>query len=163
MKPVDWKTFSFLFRTDKGRIDRGTWWRGIAPLIALALLGTDGWELLAPYTRHDLAQSPFFVPMTVVAYVYLLVYAFGLLLIGVCAYNLSAKRFHDRGLHGALAAILPLTLLLGASVIWFIPQSFDAIPAWVEPVTIAFIGIVMAWNVVELGIRTDVAKPKRPA
>ena len=158
MTPAAWKTFSFLFRTDKGRIDRGTWWRGIAPLIALALLGTVGWELLGPYAHRDLADSPFLAPMTIVAYVYLLVYAFALLLIAVCAYNLSAKRFKDRGLPGALAGLLPPSVLLGASLIWYIPQSFDAIPDWVEPVTLVAIGMVVAWNVVELGIRTQVAK-----
>jgi uncharacterized membrane protein YhaH (DUF805 family) len=158
MTPADWKTFSFLFRTDKGRIDRGTWWRGIAPLIALTLLGTVGWELLSPYAHRDLADTPFLAPMTIVAYVYLIVYAFALMLIAVCAYNLSAKRFNDRGLPGSLAALLPLSVLLGASLIWFIPQSFDAIPDWVEPVTLVAITMVAAWNVVELGIRTQVAK-----
>jgi uncharacterized membrane protein YhaH (DUF805 family) len=154
MTTADWQRFSFLFRTDKGRIDRATWWRNIAPLIALTLAGTIGWVLLSPYARHDLSKQAFIEPLTIVAYVYLLVFAFALLLIAVCAYNLSAKRFRDRGLPGALAAILPLSFLFGGAVIWFIPQSPDELPAWVLPVTVVALVIVAAWNVVELGLRT---------
>ena len=153
MPPARWQTFSFLFRSDKGRIDRATWWRAIAPLIAIALAATIGWVLLAPFAHHDLDKTPFLAPLTIAAYFYLLVYAFALLLIGVCTYNLNAKRFRDRDQPGALAAIFPLSLLFGGSLIWFIPQSFDAIPDWAEPVTIVALVVIAAWNVVELGLR----------
>lgn len=147
--------FHFLFRTDQGRIDRATWWRGTLPLLALAVAGTLGWWALSPYARHDLSDSAFIAPLTIVAYVYLLVYAFALILIGVCEYNLSAKRFRERGWPAALAAVLPLSLLFGSALIWFIPQSFDTIPAWVAPVTIVLLVAVAGWNVVELGLRRD--------
>lgn len=150
--------FFFLFRTDRGRIDRATWWRGTLPLAALAAAGTLGWRALSPYAHHDLSDSAFIAPLTIAAYFYLLVYAFALLLIGVCEYNLSAKRFRDRGLPAALAAALPLSLLFGAALIWFIPQSFDTIPAWAGPVTIALMLAVAVWNVVELGLRRDPAR-----
>ncbi len=153
MTSADWQRFFFLYRTDKGRIDRATWWRNIAPLIAIGLAGTIGWVLLSPYAQHDLSKQAFIAPLTIVAYVYLLVFAFALLLVGVCTYNLSAKRFRDRGQPGALAAILPLSLLFGSALIWFIPQSFDEIPLWVQPVTIVALVTVAAWNVVELGLR----------
>lgn len=150
--------FFFLFRTDQGRIGRATWWRGTVPLAALAAAGTLGWRALSPYAHHDLSDSAFIAPLTIAAYLYLLVYAFALLLIGVCAYNLSAKRFRDRGLPAALAATLPLSLLFGAALVWFIPQSFDTIPAWAGPVTIALVLAVAVWNVVELGLRRDPAR-----
>lgn len=151
--------FSFLFRTDQGRIDRATWWRGTLPLLALAVAGTLGWWALSPYAHHDLSDSAFIAPMTIVAYVYLLLYAFALLLIGVCEYNLSAKRFRERGLPAALAALLPLSLLFGSALIWFIPQSFDTIPAWAGPATVVLLLAVAGWNVVELGVRRDASGP----
>ncbi len=151
--------FSFLFRTDQGRIDRATWWRGTVPLFALATIGTVGWELLSPYSHHDLKETAFIAPLTILAYVYLLVYAFALILVGVCEYNLSAKRFRDRGLPAALAGVLPLSLLFGSALIWFIPQSFDTVPGWAAPVTLVAMLAIAAWNVVELGLRRDRAAP----
>ena len=153
------QTFSFLYRTDKGRIDRATWWQATAPLLALGLALTIGWVLLSPYSHHDLAETQFIAPLTIVAYAYLLLYAFALLLIGVCEYNLSAKRFRDRGQPSAFAAALPLSLLFGGAFLWFIPQSFDSIPDWTAPIAVAAVVLVVAWNVVELGIRSDRARP----
>ncbi len=152
-------TFSFLFRTDKGRVDRAVWWRGTLPLVALVLVTTVGWELLEPYAHHDLSTQPFIAPATIAAFTYLLVYAFALILVGVCEYNLSAKRFRDRGRPPALAAVLPLSLLFGAAVIWFIPRSFGSVPDWVAPVVIAALLAVAGWNVVELGIVRHRAAP----
>ena len=147
--------FAFLFRTDQGRIDRSTWWRGALPLAGIAALGTVGWTLLEPFAHHDLDRQPFIEPMTIVAYAYLMVYAFALLLLGVCGYNLSAKRFRDRGLPGALAAALPLSLLFGGALVWFIPQSFGIVPGWAGPLAGLAMLAVAGWNVVELGIRQD--------
>lgn len=147
--------FSFLFRTDQGRITRATWWRGTVPLAVLAGLGALGWWALRPYAHHDLSETAFLAPLTIVAFAYLLVYSFALILIGVCEYNLSAKRFRDRGLPGALAAVLPLSLLFGGALIWFIPQSFDTVPPWAAPLSVVAMLAVAAWNVVELGVRPD--------
>lgn len=152
-------TFSFLFRTDKGRVDRSVWWRGTLPLTASTVLATVGWVLLRPYAHHDLSTQPFIAPATIVAFTYLLLYAFGLILAGVCEYNLSAKRFRDRGRPAALAAVLPLSLLFGAAVIWFIPRSFGSVPDWVGPVVIVALVLVAAWNVVELGVVKHRAAP----
>lgn len=153
------QTFFFLFRSDQGRIGRATWWRGTLPLAALALAGTVGWLLLRPFAHHDLSEQAFIAPLTILAYVYLLVYAFALILIGVCEYNLSAKRFRDRGLPGALAAVLPLSLLFGSALIWFIPRSFDTVPDWAAPLTFVALAGVAVWNIVELGLRRDPAVP----
>ncbi len=147
-------SFFFLFRTDKGRIDRATWWRGSLPIAAIALIGTGAWLELRPYARHDLTEQPFIAPMTILAYSYLLVYAFALILLAICEYNLSAKRFRDRGRPGALAGLLPLSLLLGSAVLWFIPRSFGSVPEWIGPIIFAIMALALAWNVVELGVVT---------
>ena len=147
--------FAFLFRTDQGRIDRDTWWRGTLPLFAIAVLGTGGWLLLRPFAEHDLSRQPFIEPMTILAYTYLLVFSFAVILLGICEYNLSAKRFRTRGLASAWAAALPLSLLFGSALLWFIPQSFGVVPDWAGPVAIAAMLGVAAWNVVELGVRQD--------
>ena len=159
MAEIDRGTFYFLFRSDQGRIDRATWWRATLPLAALALFGTTGWWWLQPYAHHDLNETPFLAPMTVVAFAYLLVYTLAVILIVVCEYNLSAKRFRDRGRPGALAALLPLSLLVGGAVIWFIPRSFGAVPPWVAPVVIAALLLMVLWNVIELGVRPDRTAP----
>ena len=155
MAEPDPTRFFFLFRTDKGRIDRATWWRGSLPLALLALAGTAGWLLLRPYSHHDLAETAFIAPMTIAAYAYLLVFTFVLILIAVCEYNLSAKRFRDRGRPGALAGLLPLSLLFGGAVIWFIPNSFGSLPEWVGSVVIALLVLITLWNIFELGVLKD--------
>ena len=151
--------FFFLFRTDKGRVDRGTWLRATAPLAGLAMLATLGWILLRPYAHHDLATTRFLAPMTIAAYVYLLLYAFAVILLAVCEYNLSAKRFRDRGRPAALAGVLPASLLLGAALIWFIPRSFGAVPEWVGPAVLVVLVLIALWNLVELGLSPDRTAP----
>ncbi len=153
------QSFFFLFRTDKGRVDRAVWWRGTVPLACLAVAATVGWVLLKPYAHHDLSTEPFLAPATVAAFAYLLLYAFALILIGVCEYNLSAKRFRDRGRPAELAAVLPLSLLFGSAVIWFIPRSFGSVPDWAAPVVVAALVGVAGWNVVELGVVAHRAAP----
>lgn len=145
-------TFFFLFRSDAGRIDRDTWWRGTVPLVSIAVLMTLGWLALRPYAFHDLGLTPFLDPATLVAYLYLVIYAFALILIAICEYNLSAKRFRDRGRPASLAALLPATLFLVGAVIWFIPHSFGEVPGWAEPLALVVALAVGAWNVVELGL-----------
>ncbi len=97
----------FLFRADQGRVDRDVWRRAalgllafIAPFIGVGLL-------LAPYTEHDLAKSPLFVPMTALAYAYLIFFAFVAMLVAISFVNLSAKRFRD---HWSSSAARPREL-----------------------------------------------------
>ena len=75
--------FRFLYRTDQGRIDRAQWIAGSAPLSMLFLLGT---VLLAgglPYANRPLAERAFYDPLTFAANSYILLYAAGLILLGV--------------------------------------------------------------------------------
>ena len=153
--------FRFLYREDRGRISRATWWRGTLPLAALVGLATAGWLALRPHAVHDLGTQPFIDAATVAAYLYLAAYAFGLILAAVCSYNVSAKRFRDRGRPGRWAALLPLTAFLTGALVWFIPQSFGTVPGWAGHVAEAVLLAVAVWNVVELGFRPTDVKNRR--
>ena len=98
---MDAERLRFLYRTDQGRIDRATWRRGAGALVAVLLPLTLIWFALAPYSVHDLATTPFFAPMTILAYVYVIFYAFAVMLIVVSFINLSAKRCRDRAPYAA--------------------------------------------------------------
>ncbi len=110
---------------------------------------------------HDLRTQPFIDVATVVAYLYLSAYGFGLILAAVCAYNVSAKRFRDRGRPGRWAAVLPLAAFLTGALVWFIPQSFGTLPAWTGWVAEAALLVIVAWTVVDLGFGPTVAKTRR--
>ncbi len=142
--------FRFLFRTDRGTIDRATWWRGTLPIAAIAILATFVWILVRPYTERGLEQPPLAV---LAAYLYLLAFSFGLLVLLICEYNLSAKRFAACGRPRALAALLPLSLLLGGAFAWYLPRSQGALPGWTAWIAAVAVGGVLLWNVVELGLR----------
>lgn len=153
-------TFFFLFRTDRGRIDSAVWWRGTLPLLVVAALLTGGWLLLRPYATQDLATSPSLGVATLAAYIYLVVFAFASVLIAICEYNLSAKRFRDRGRPAVLAAVLPLTLLGAGALIGFVPSSLGALPDWTETVVLAVVLAVAVWNVVDLGFGPTRSLPR---
>jgi uncharacterized membrane protein YhaH (DUF805 family) len=143
----------FGFRTDQGRIDAMTWRQGSAFLCVLLAVLTLVWFLLAPFAHRDLASTPFLAWGTVAAFVYLMFYAFAILLIAICHYNLSAKRWRDRGWRGpgALAGLLPLCALLSGAVHWLQPRVADVLPYWyVAGVDAALLAIIV-WNVLELG------------
>jgi uncharacterized membrane protein YhaH (DUF805 family) len=148
----------FGFRTDQGRIDAKTWRQGSAflgvPLAVLTLV----WFLLAPYAHRDLASTPFLAWGTVAAFVYLLFYAFAILLIAICHYNLSAKRWRDRGWPGALAGLLPLAALVSGAVHWLQPRVAEVMPYWYVAGADAILVAISAWNVVELGF-SEASKP----
>jgi hypothetical protein len=142
--------FGFLFRTDRGTVSRATWWRGTVPIAILGLGAVFVWLLVRPYTENGLEQPPLAV---LGAYLYLLGLSFGLVLLFVCEYNLSAKRFTACGRPRALAAVLPLSLLLAAAYAWILPRVSGAVPPWTAWIVAAAVGAVVVWNVVELGIR----------
>jgi uncharacterized membrane protein YhaH (DUF805 family) len=148
----------FGFRTDQGRLDAKTWWQGTAilgvPLAVLTLI----WFLLAPYAHRDLASTPFLAWRTVAAFVYLLFYAFAILLVAICHYNLSAKRWRDRGRPGALAGLLPLAALVSGAAHWLQPRVADVLPYWYVAGVDATLVAITAWNVVELGF-SEASKP----
>ncbi|ACB96892.1 hypothetical protein [Beijerinckia indica] len=148
---VDNGGFTFLFRTDQGRIDCATW-RKYSFLMAL-LLGilTVIWWVISPYAEHDLSETPFFDWAIFGTYVYLVLYAFTVLLIGICHYNLSAKRWRDRAWPGGLAGLLPFAALLAGAAHWLQPRVAEVMTRdYVVGFDLLFVGI-LAWNIVELG------------
>lgn len=153
--------FRFLYREDRGRISRSVWWRATLPLAALVALATAGWVAVRPFAVHDLDSQPFIDGATIGAYLYLAAYAFGLILAAVCSYNVSAKRFRDRGRAGRWAAVLPLAFFLTGALIWFIPQSFGDVPAWTGRVAEVALLVVVAWTIVDLGIGPTAPKNRR--
>ncbi len=148
----------FLYRTDQGRIGIKTWWMGRLWLGAIFALMTIAAVLLKPYMKHDLASSPFFAGSVIAAYIYIVVYVFALILIAICFYNLSAKRWRDRAKPSALAGLLPFFALLAGAAHWLYPQMGGEVPGWsVTTLDMIFIGLLI-WTVIELG-----ALPSKPA
>ena len=146
-------TGRFGFRTDQGRIDARTWRQGtaflIVPLAGLTLI----WFLLAPFTHRDLASTPFLAWGTIAAFLYLLFYAFAILLIAICHYNLSIKRWRARGwpFPGALAGLLPLSALSSGAAHWLQPRVAGVMPYWYVIILDVALVAIIVWNVVELG------------
>jgi uncharacterized membrane protein YhaH (DUF805 family) len=150
-EPEPARDFRFLYRQDRGRIDARTWWKGSAWLGALLAVLTALWLYLSPAAHRDLGATPFLAWWTLAAYVYLLFYAFAVLLIAICHTNLSAKRWRDRGRPASLAGLLPLAGLVSGAAHWMQPRVEAFIPHWyVVGVDFVFVGIVV-WTVVELG------------
>jgi uncharacterized membrane protein YhaH (DUF805 family) len=152
---IDAERLNFLYRSDQGRIDRHTWLEGVRSLaltlIPFALL----WNLLEPYTAHDVATSPFFAPLTIGAYVFLLFYAFIVLLVAVSYVNLSAKRFRDRAMTPpvGLASLVPFLCLLAGAAHWLQPRVVEAMSIWwVWGIDITLIGAII-WTLYELGLK----------
>jgi uncharacterized membrane protein YhaH (DUF805 family) len=141
---------NFLFRTDEGRIDARTW-RVCTAGFCLVLLGlTAIWIVLAPNAHRDIGSSPFFSVATMAAYAYLLVYAFAILLIGICHYNLSAKRWRDRGKPAALAALLPLAVLFAGAAHWLQPRVAEDMSFGYVLACDLLLAAIIVWNIVEL-------------
>ena len=152
---VNWERIRFLYRSDVGRIDGATWRVGARLLAAVLVTFTAPWIVLAPYTEHDLAKSPLWVPMTALAYAYLMFYALVLLLVSISFVNLSAKRFRDLGRPAplVLAGLLPFCAFLTGAAHWLQPRVAEAMPRWqVYPFDAALI-VAAVWTVVELGVR----------
>ena len=144
---------AFGFRTDQGRIDAKAWWQGTLFLGGLLVLLTLIWIVLSPYTHHDLATSPFLSIATLAAFAYLIFYAFAVLLIAICHYNLSVKRWRDRGwvFPGALAGLLPLAALSSGAMHWLQPRVPDTLPYWYTLILDAVLAAIALWNLIELG------------
>ena len=143
----------FLFRTEEGVIDAPTWRLHAGWLAALLVVMTLAWMLLRPYAHHDLAKSAFIAPMTILAFTYLVVFSFAVLLIAISYTMLSMKRFRDRGEPVGLAGLVPLLALFSGSLHFIQPQAPDVISGWYLVATDAVLVGAMIWTVVECGFR----------
>jgi uncharacterized membrane protein YhaH (DUF805 family) len=147
----------FLYRADQGRIDRDVWRRGALGLLSFIAPFVGVWLLLAPYTEHDLAKSPLFVPMTALAYAYLIFFAFVVMLVAISFINLSAKRFRAIGRPApvGLASLLPLAAFLDGVTHGTQVLLAEATPGWlIYPFDAALVA-VLAWTVYELGFAPE--------
>ncbi|HMK90130.1 MAG TPA: hypothetical protein VK446_10935 [Methylocystis sp.] len=147
--------FHFLFRSDKGRIGQAVWRRYALRLFAILIPMYGLWLLLAPYAFHDLSKTPFFVPMTALAYAYALVFAFVTILVTICYINLSAKRFRDleRPSPLGLASLAPFAAFLAGAAHFFQGLVEGVVPRWqVYPFDAAFV-IIAGWTIWELGFK----------
>jgi uncharacterized membrane protein YhaH (DUF805 family) len=157
MARLDAERIRFLYRTDQGHIDRATWRRGALALAGVLAPFTLIWLALEPYTAHDLAKSPLWVPMTAAAYAYLLFYALIVLLVAISFVNLSAKRFRDRGWPAplALAGLFPFAALLDGAAHWYPLLVEEAAPRWHMYPFDAALTVTAIWTLVELGFRDE--------
>lgn len=142
----------FLFRSDAGMIDAPTWRFHAAWLAALTATLVGVWLLLSPYAHRDLKTSAFLAPMTILAYSYLIVFAFAVLLIAVSFTNLSAKRLRERGLPAGLAGLVPLLALCAGAAHWLQPQVPDVIAVWYVVGLDVLLACTVAWTVAMLGM-----------
>jgi hypothetical protein len=143
----------FLFRADQGSVDRDEWRRAALGLLAFVAPFIGVGLLLAPYTDHDLAKSPLFVPMTALAYAYLIFFAFVGMLVTISFVNLSAKRFRGIGLPVplGLASLSPFAVFIAAAAHWLQTRIADVMPLWqVYPFDAAAV-FVAGWTLYQLG------------
>ena len=151
------RSFRFLYRQSEGAIDGATWLRASLMPMGLAIVMTAIWIVIAPTAPRDLAHQAFIEPSVVAKHLYLIIYAFALILCFVAEYFVSAKRFTDRGRPQAFAGFLPFSLLLDGAAHWYQPRSLGAMPPALTYLFDAVAIAVIVWNIVELGFY-----PSRP-
>ena len=148
--------FRFLFRTDQGTIDRATWWRGMALILAPIAAFYLGWRALTFALMRVNLSGGLEHAASALAYLYLLAFGFAILLDAVCFYNLSAKRFRDRGLPAYLAGLVLVAALFAAAAHWLQPLMQGDEPVYVPLIFDALTLILAAWTVAELGTRAGI-------
>lgn len=150
----------FLFRDDKGSIDRASWWRAMVVLVvALAALGAlvfglddflpktpEAAEALvneAAQTHNRFLSVPYYVSLLVIDISYVL-----MVLASVCIYFVGAKRCNDLGKPAQMALILPAVAYFQVFSPILSDQILPVYGRWI--VSAVVLGIV-AWQVYVLG------------
>jgi uncharacterized membrane protein YhaH (DUF805 family) len=151
--------FRFLFRTDKGVVNREVWWLGSAVIGGVVAVTTAIWLAIAPLATTDLARRGLVDPTALSVYLYLMVYAFVVLIAAICWYNLSAKRFRDRGRRPGLAGLPLLLALLAGALHWVQPRVPETIPGWTTGALDIVLLLVILWIIVELGMKPGADRP----
>ncbi|HEX3181967.1 MAG TPA: hypothetical protein VHR44_12040 [Beijerinckiaceae bacterium] len=147
----------FLFRTYEGSIDRQTWRTGTLVLAAILIPLTLIWVALAPATHRDLSRPELLDARALFAFIYLIIFAFAVILIAVCWTNLSAKRFRAVGRPGAFAGLLPFAALVDGAAHWFQPWAPDIFPDWALMIFDGVLAGVALWSFYELGLANPAA------
>jgi uncharacterized membrane protein YhaH (DUF805 family) len=154
--------FSFLYRTDEGEIDAATWWRGLLPLLGIFFVLTLGWILVEPVADKSLATTVSSTIVVVAGNIYRILYgAIGLLLL-VCFYNLSAKRWRNLGKPPSFAGILPVVAAISGALNWLEPRVGGDLPQALVILADVILFGVFLWTFVECGgVRARFAAPRR--
>jgi uncharacterized membrane protein YhaH (DUF805 family) len=132
-------TIRFLFRNDRGRIDRSTWWQSVTVLTA-------AW-LSALAVQSALNRSGDISKVAITA-----AFLVATIFLAVCYYFVSAKRFNDRGKSPEYALLLPAASFFAAAVRWLGPGLVELVPRWSDDFASGLAIVVAIWNVAELGI-----------
>jgi hypothetical protein len=144
----------FGFRTDQGLIDARTWRQGAGLLAVIFAALTAIWLLVEPNAHRELQpDSSLFQWGTFLTFVYLLIYAFAVLFIGISLYNLSAKRLRARNLPAGLAGLVPLAALFAGAAHWLQPRVGEYLSYWYVVGLDALLVAAIVWTVLELGFR----------
>jgi cytochrome b561 len=144
----------FGFRTDEGLVDARTWREGAGLLAIIFAVLTAIWLLLEPNAHRQLGpQSSLFDWATFLTFVYLLLYAFAVLFIGISLYNLSAKRLRARNLPTGLAGLVPLAALFSGAAHWLQPRVGEYLSYWYVLGIDALLVAALVWTVLELGFK----------
>jgi uncharacterized membrane protein YhaH (DUF805 family) len=142
---------SFLYRSDEGEIDAATWWRGALMLTGIFAVLTLGWVLIEPFADKSLATTVTGTIVVLTGNLYRLAYGFICVLLLICLYNLSAKRWRNLGSPSSFAGILPMAAAVTAALHWLEPRVDGDLPHyWIIAGDIALAGIFL-WSVIELG------------
>ena len=144
--------FRFLYRTDKGRIDRAGWFRAAAPLAVSFVVTTAIMLALLPWANRPLTERAFFDPAAFAANSYILAYAALTLLTAISWVNLGAKRFRDRGRPAplGLAGLLPLAMLVAGAADWLQPRVAEVMPRATVWACEGALVVVAVWTFLEM-------------
>ena len=145
------RNFSTLFRSDEGEIDAPIWWRGILILGGVFAVLTLGWLLIEPFADRALATTITSTIIVLTANLYRIAYGVICLLLLICFYNLSAKRWRDLGRPPAFAGILPIVGAIVAALHWLEPRTGGDTPHMLVIAADLLLIAVLIWNVTELG------------
>jgi uncharacterized membrane protein YhaH (DUF805 family) len=129
----------FLFRNDRGKIDRCTWWLAVGVIVVAWIVVL---ELQTVVNRSgDITK----VAITAA-------FVFASIFLSVCFYFVSAKRFNDRGRPAELALFLPAAIFVDASVHWLGPSLVELIPGWSHYLVDGTAIAIAVWTITELGV-----------
>ena len=131
--------FHFLFREDKGKIGRALWWRATLGLCAIWLILLSAYLFLG---RGDITKVGLTAFMTIAT-----------IMLGVCYYFVSAKRFQDLGQNASLALSLPLALLLDSAMHWMQPRLGATFPSALTYAFDAVTLLITGWTIWTLGFQ----------
>jgi uncharacterized membrane protein YhaH (DUF805 family) len=144
-------SFSFLYRTDLGEIDAATWWRALLPLLGIFVALTLGWILVEPFADNSLATTVSGAIVAIAGNIYRIIYGAISLLLLVCFYNLSAKRWRNLGRPPSFAGILPVVAAITSALNWLEPRVGGDLPHALVILADVILSGVFLWTFVECG------------